>query len=87
MDPKNAFNMVNRAAALWNARVLWPRCSRFLFNTYRGFARLVLRGSDECLFNREGVTQGDPLSMLIYAVALLPLVKSLKAKENRLQTW
>ena len=27
------------------------------------------------------------LSMLIYAVALLPLVKSLKAKENRLQTW
>ena len=25
--------------------------------------------------------------MLIYAVALFPLVKSLKAKENRLQTW
>ena len=63
------------------------RCSRFLFNTYRGFARLVLRGSDECLFSKEGVTQGDPLSMLIYAVALLPLVKSLKVKENRLQTW
>ena len=79
--------MVNRVAALWNARVLWPRCSRFLFNTYRGFARLVLRGSDECLFSKEGVTQGDPLSMLIYAVALLPLVKSLKVKENRLQTW
>ena len=54
---------------------------------YGGFARLVLRGSDECLFSKEGVTQGEPLSMLIYAVALLPLVKSLKAKENRLQTW
>ena len=87
VDAKNAFNMVNRVAALWNARVLWPRCSRFLFNTYRGFARLVLRGSDECLFSKEGVTQGDPLSMLIYAVALLSLVKSLKVKENRLQTW
>ena len=67
--------------------MLWPRCSRFLFNTYRGFARLVLRGSDECLFSKEGVTQGDPLSMLIYAAALLPFVKSLKAKENRLQAW
>ena len=47
----------------------------------------MLRGSDECLFSKEGVTHGDPLSMLIYAVALLPLAKSLKAKENRLQTW
>ena len=24
VDAKNAFNMVNRVAALWNARVLWP---------------------------------------------------------------
>ena len=35
------------------------------------------------LFSKDDFTQGDPLSMLIYAVAL---VKSLKAKENRLQT-
>ena len=87
MDAKNAFNMVNRIAALWNARVLLSQCSHFFFDTHRGFARLVLRGSDECLFSKEGVTQGDHLSMLIYAVALLLLVKSLKAKENRLQTW
>ena len=46
----------------------------------------MLRGSDKYRFSKEGVTQGDPLSMLIYAVALLPLVKSPKAQENRLQT-
>ena len=41
---KNAFNMINRVAALWNA---WPRCSHFLFNTYRGYAKLIVRGCDE----------------------------------------
>ena len=49
IDAKNAFNMINREAALWNARVLWLRCSRFLFNTYRGYAKLILRGCDEFL--------------------------------------
>ena len=29
VDSKIAFNMVNLLAALWNARMLWPRCSCF----------------------------------------------------------
>ena len=78
MDAANAFNSVNRAAALWNARVLWPSCSRFLFNTYRGYAFLLLRTSQEILLSREGMTQGDPLSMMFYAVATLPLVHALR---------
>ena len=78
MDAANAFNSVNRAAALWNARVLWPSCSRFLFNTYRGYAFLLLKTSNEMLLSREGVTQRDPLSMMFYSVATLPLVRALK---------
>ena len=58
VDATNAFNLVNRAAALWNARVLWPSCSCFLFNTYRGYALLLLKTSNEMLLSREGVTQG-----------------------------
>ena len=53
MDATNAFNSVSRAAALWNARVLWPSCSRFLFNTYRGYTFLLLKTSNEMLLSRE----------------------------------
>ena len=71
-------NSVNRVAALWNARVLWLRCSHFLFNSYRGYARLLIQGSDHFLLSKEGVTQGDLLSMMLYAVAVLPLIRSLE---------
>ena len=71
------FNFLKRVTALWNAHVLLPQCSRFLFNTYRGHAVSVVHGSNEYLYSREGVTQGDPLSMLFYAVTILPLIKSL----------
>ena len=62
--------------ALWNAPILWPQCSRFLFNPYHGHATLVVHGSPEFIYSREGVTLGDSLSMLFYAVAMLPLVRS-----------
>ena len=87
VDARNAFNSVNRVAALWNARVLWPRCSRFLFNSYRGYARLLIQGSDQFLLSKEGVTQGDPLSMMLYAVAVLPLIRSLEDSCEWVQNW
>ena len=58
VDAKNALNSLNRMAALWNICVLWPRCSRFLFNTYKRWAALVVRGSESLLNSKEGVTRG-----------------------------
>ena len=72
---------------LMHARVLWPRCARFLFNTYRGWSVLVLRGSSTYLYNKEGVTQGDPLSMFMYAIGILPLFHSLNDPGQWTQLW
>ena len=77
VDAANTFNSLNRIASLWNVRVLWPRCSRFLFNTYWGSSLLIVKGTLEVLYSKEGVTQGDPLSMFFYAVGTLPLIDAL----------
>ncbi len=42
IEASNAFNNINRQAALWNTRILWPSCSLFLFNTYRGWVPLIV---------------------------------------------
>ena len=86
MDASNAFNSLNGETALWNARILWPRCSRFLFNIYRGFASLFVGGVDEVIYSREGTTQGDPLVMFFYGVSLFPLIRKLKNPNNVLQS-
>jgi len=74
VDAANAFNSLNRTAMLLHAWMLWPRCACFLFNTYKGWSVLVLKGSTTLLYSKEGVTQGDPLSMFMYAVGTLPLI-------------
>ena len=87
VDASNAFNSVSRVAALWNVRVLWPRCSRFLFNCYRGQAILTLQGSSKSILSKEGITQGDPLSMHMYAIAILPLIRAMKDHHKWFQSW
>ena len=87
MDASNAFNSLNRETALWNARILWPRCSRFLFNTYKGFALLLVAGADEVMYSREGTTQRDAQAIFFYGVSLLPLIRKLKDPNNVLKSW
>ena len=48
---------------------------------------MVLRGSDEHLASMEGVTQGDPMSMVLYAAGTLPLIRRLKDVSRYLQIW
>ena len=87
VDASNAFNSLNHTAMLLHAHVLWPHCARYLFNTCQGWSMLIIRGTSECLVSKEGVTQGDPLSMFMYAIGTLPLIRSLCDPSHWIQIW
>ena len=60
---------------------------RNTYNTYRGNAKMVIQGSKEYVYSREGVTLGDPLSMFMCAVGILPLICLLKDLNKWTQIW
>ena len=72
VDASNAFNALNRAAALHNIRVLCPVIAVYAINTYRLSARLFITGGKE-ITSAKGTTQGDPLAMALYALSIEPM--------------
>ena len=69
---------------LWTVRHRWPDGARFAFNCYKHWAQLLLRQPGEppvTILSREGVTQGDPLSMVLYRITLVPLAEELRAAD------
>ena len=78
IDADNAFNRVNRAVALWNVQFTCPAMKHVLINFYRSPTRIFMNG-DGCfeLLSQEGTTQGCPLAMAMYAIALAPLLERL----------
>ena len=70
IDASNAFNALNRAAALHNVRILCPIIAICAINTYRQPARLFVIGGKE-IVSAEGTTHGDPLAMGLYAASSL----------------
>ena len=84
VDAGNGFNELNRLAMLWTVRHRWPAEARFAFNCYKHWTQLLLRQPGELpviILSREGVTQGDPLSMVLYGITLVPLVEELRAAD------
>ena len=67
VDASNAFNCVNRQAALHNISVLCPSFATVLHNTYGVPVRLFVVGEGEIQS-----TEGDPLAMAMYALAVVP---------------
>ena len=87
----NAANALYRPAAFWNCRVLWPCFSSFLFNSYRGYAVILLKGPSSgkplLVLSQEGNIQDCPLAMLIYAIGVFPLISRLKDPVRHKQNW
>ena len=77
VDTTNAFNKLNRRAALHNIRFICPEFATVLINWYRRPARLFVAGGVE-LSSEEGTTQGCPCAMQMYALAVLPLINRLR---------
>ena len=86
IDALNAFNALNRTAALHNIRVLCPILATYVMNTYGQPARLFITGSEE-LISEEGTTHSDPLSMSLYTISLQFLVMGLHVSSAAKQCW
>ena len=75
MDATNALNSLNRSVALHNIQQLYPTLARILINTYCSPVFLFI--SSDTILSEEGTTQGDPLAMPMYAIAMIPLIRCL----------
>ena len=84
VDATNAFNRLNRQAALRNISGLCPSFARILINTYHEDSKFYIDGN--YLLSQEGMTQGDPLAMPMYALGAVPLIQKL-ANIDVSQMW
>ena len=79
VDAWNAFNSLNRAVCSATYKFFVLHLAVPAINFYRSKAKLFV--GEETILSQEGKTQGDPLSMAIYALFTLPL-KSKISREN-----
>ena len=85
VDAENAFNNINREAALQNIKELGPPFHHYLSNTYQPAAKIVIHGEDkyDTICFREGCTQGDVTAMAMYGIAVKPLIDKLSGAVNK----
>ncbi len=79
---QNAFNELDHNMMLYVVCHLWPAGARFTFNCYQYQAVIHLHdaiaGIAHTLLSKTGVTQGDPIAMLLYSITVLPLIRRLR---------
>ena len=91
VDSRNVFNEISCLVILYTVRHRWLSNAKFTLNCYRHEALLIvcrLAALCHIIMSREEVTQKDPLSMVIYILAILNLAKSMREADLRvLQLW
>ena len=66
-----------------NVSILCPIIVPFLINAYRSPSKLFLGGA--YILSQEGITQGDPLGMVMFAIATIPLIRQIQGGVQ--QAW
>ena len=85
VDADNGFCRQSKMAMLWDVRHRWAPMARFTLNTYRHYVRMVVRVPGQrphVVLAKEGCIQGDPISMFLYGIGLLPLAEKLRAEHG-----
>jgi len=78
VDANNAFNLLNREAALNNIKVSCPSIGNFLNNSYQTPSALNIQNSSEVIYSKEGTTQGCTSASGWYACSTSPLAEYLQ---------
>jgi len=81
VDASNAFNTLNRKAMMHNIGIICPAIARYVRNTYTVAPRLIVAEEKE-VRSEEGTTQGDPIAMAIYALAISVLQQKISYKST-----
>ena len=90
VDVCNGLNELIRLSILWTVRHHWLTGARFALNFYRHWEQLLLCQPGEppvTILIQEGVTHGDPLSMVFYGIPLAPLAYELRAVDGLLSPF
>ena len=73
MDASNAFNSINRNVFLHNVTITCPAIAIYVKNCYSLPSRLFIIWGNEIRYC-ERTSQGDPISMAVYAIAIIPMI-------------
>ena len=73
VDASNAFNSINRNVFLHNVSIICPAIAVYVKNCYSLHSRQFIIGGNE-IRSCEGTTQGDPIAMAVYAIAIIPMI-------------
>ena len=76
-DASNAFNRLNRTAALHNIQSLCPVIAKYVINTYRQPAKLFIPGG-KMILSEEGKSQEDPLTMPLCSISTAGIIQTTK---------
>ena len=91
VDSKNVFNKENRMKMLWDIWYKCPSDAQFTFKCCHHWDTLVVRDtgiSGHFFYSKEGMTQGDSLSIIAYIIGIFSITHKLHNTQPQVtQTW